>query len=109
MTNTPCNVLAYRHFPKLHVTLMSLVKLQRAGGYEPRMDTHKVMDSVRRHMVLDVREHLKKRDSCLSYRGSCHEDVCNSDCMNINGQTAVAYGVSNVRKTVPRAKIGSYV
>lgn len=57
---------------------------------EPRMETHEVDDQFRPRMVLDVLEHLKKRDPSLSYRRSCREGVCGSDGMNINGQNALA-------------------
>lgn len=57
---------------------------------EPRMQTYQVDDSFRQRMVLDVLEHLKERDSSLTYRRSCREGVCGSDGMNINGQNTLA-------------------
>ena len=57
---------------------------------EPHMETHEVDEEFRQRMVLDVLEHLKERDSSLSYRRSCREGVCGSDGMNINGQNALA-------------------
>lgn len=42
------------------------------------------------HMLLDVLIRLKAQDNTLSFRRSCHEGVCGSDAMNINGRNGLA-------------------
>ena len=42
------------------------------------------------HMLLDVLVRLKGVDPSLSFRKSCHEGVCGSDAMNINGRNGLA-------------------
>ena len=41
-------------------------------------------------MLLDVLIRLKAQDNTLSLRKSCHEGVCGSDAMNINGRNGLA-------------------
>ncbi|MGC3872570.1 succinate dehydrogenase iron-sulfur subunit [Halomonas sp. GXIMD04776] len=57
---------------------------------EPYMDTIEIDDKYRQTMVLDVLEHLKQRDTDITYRRSCREGVCGSDGMNINGKNGLA-------------------
>lgn len=68
------------------------VKLYR---YNPEQDTAPYTETVtvgaefRHRMVLDVLEHLKTRDTTLSFRRSCREGVCGSDGLNINGRNTL--------------------
>lgn len=57
---------------------------------KPRMEMLEVDEHFRKSMVLDVLEHLKQQDPCLTYRRSCREGVCGSDGMNINGKNGLA-------------------
>ena len=41
-------------------------------------------------MLLDVLLRIKEQDPSLSMRKSCHEGVCGSDAMNINGRNGLA-------------------
>ena len=57
---------------------------------QPRMEGLEIDERFRKMMVLDVLEHLKERDTTLTYRRSCREGVCGSDGMNINGKNGLA-------------------
>ena len=56
----------------------------------PRMQTYQIelLDSDR--MLLDVLVRLKKMDETISFRRSCREGICGSDCMNINGKNGLS-------------------
>lgn len=41
-------------------------------------------------MLLDALVRLKAKDDTLAFRRSCHEGVCGSDAMNINGRNGLA-------------------
>jgi len=41
-------------------------------------------------MLLDALIQLKEKDSILAFRRSCHEGVCGSDGLNMNGKNGLA-------------------
>lgn len=55
----------------------------------PYTQNVEVDEEFRHRMVLDVLEHLKTRDTTLSFRRSCREGVCGSDGLNINGRNGL--------------------
>ncbi len=57
----------------------------------PRMETLAVQRGAHDRMLLDLLERAKHEvDDSLSFRRSCHEGICGSDAMNINGKNGLA-------------------
>ncbi len=51
----------------------------------PRMQDYELPEARPEMMLLEALLLLKERDEGLAFRHSCHEGVCGSDAMNING------------------------
>ena len=57
----------------------------------PQMQEYQVETGGKDLMVLDVLEMIKaEHDASVTYRRSCREGVCGSDCLNINGKNGLA-------------------
>ncbi len=56
----------------------------------PRMQAFELADNSGAVMLLDALLLLKRQDDSLTFRSSCHEGVCGSDGMNINGRNGLA-------------------
>ncbi|RMD78611.1 MAG: succinate dehydrogenase iron-sulfur subunit [Gammaproteobacteria bacterium] len=56
----------------------------------PRLEEHELAEARPEMMLLEALLLLKERDESLSFRHSCHEGVCGSDAMNINGRNGLA-------------------
>ena len=56
----------------------------------PRLQDYEIELQSSDRMLLDVLIRLKAQDNTLSFRKSCHEGVCGSDAMNINGRNGLA-------------------
>jgi succinate dehydrogenase / fumarate reductase iron-sulfur subunit len=56
----------------------------------PRMQAYELPDDSGAVMLLDALVALKRQDDSLTFRSSCHEGVCGSDGMNINGRNGLA-------------------
>mgnify|MGYP001547025843 CR=1 FL=1 len=56
----------------------------------PRMQEYELSLEHADRMLLDALVRLKAQDDSLSFRRSCHEGVCGSDAMNINGKNGLA-------------------
>lgn len=58
---------------------------------KPRMQQLEVRRMLHDRMLLDVLMRIKGEiDDSLSFRRSCHEGICGSDAMNINGKNGLA-------------------
>ncbi len=68
----------------------------RISRYDPERDAAPYLQDYeiellpREVMLLDVILRIKEQDPTLSLRKSCHEGVCGSDAMNINGRNGLA-------------------
>jgi succinate dehydrogenase / fumarate reductase iron-sulfur subunit len=68
----------------------------RISRYDPERDEAPYLQDYeiellpREVMLLDVMLRIKEQDPTLSLRKSCHEGVCGSDAMNINGRNGLA-------------------
>ena len=66
----------------------------------PRMQTIETDVGDNERMLLDALIKLKAIDPSISFRRSCHEGVCGSDAMNINGKNGLPC-ITNMR-TLPK-------
>ena len=57
---------------------------------KPYMQDYDVPIDPHDRMLLDALMRIKEQDDSLSLRRSCHEGVCGSDAMNINGRNGLA-------------------
>ena len=60
----------------------------------PRMQVIELEVDPGDRMLLDVLTRLKAVDPSLSFRRPCHEGICGSDAMNINGNNGLACGTN---------------
>ena len=70
----------------------------------PYMKNYVIDKPERDIMVLDLLHLLKEEDQSISYRRSCREGVCGSDCMNINGKNGLAC-ITPISSVIKRNKI----
>lgn len=68
----------------------SIYRYDPETGARPRMQDYELADTGDAVMLLDALAQLKGLDDSLSFRSSCHEGVCGSDGMNINGRNGLA-------------------